>query len=398
VPASRLNDATVVIGAGILLIAAGVAGAIIAPAPNPIDAGTSTFSAGPAGTKGAYLTLAELGYRVERSLEPLTALRTDPATVVVIISGQEAPSNQDRRALRELLQKGGVVIAAGAAGAALLDMTVPAGQPRAPLATDRFEEHRALLPSPLTAGAPRITMPADLVRPTLPGAFAGLYGRSADETTVATATVGSGRAVWWAAPTPISNEQIDEADNLQLLLNIAGSPGTRTIVFDEHYQGHRRSLWSYAAGTPLPWIALQTGLIMLAAFLTYSRRSGPIRAPHLDVRTSPMEFVDMLGALYKRARARHAAVAAARMRLRRMLAATCGVPAASTDDALARAAASTLGTDAGAIAELLAESERAAADPGLDAPRALDVTRRLQALAARLHAARRFSQASGGVN
>ena len=397
-PASRLNDATVVIGAGLLLIALGVAGAIIAPAPNPIDAGTSTFSAGPAGTKAAYLTLADLGYRVERSAEPITAVRAEPAATLLVISGQEPPSNQDRRAIRDFLKKGGVVVAAGAAGAALFEIASTEAAPRPPLLPERFEEHRALLPSPLTAGAPRITMAADLARPTLPGAFAGLYGRSAEETSVATATVGGGRAVWWAAPTPISNGQIDAADNLRLLLNIAGSPGTRTIVFDEHYQGHRRSLWSYAAGTPLPWIALQTGLIMLAAFLTYSRRSGPVRAPHLDVRTSPMEFVDMLGALYKRARARHAAVAAARTRLRRMLAATCGVPAASTDDALARAAASTLGIGAGAIAELLAESERAAADPGLDAPRALDLTRRLQALAARLYAARRFSQASGGVN
>jgi hypothetical protein len=201
--------------------------------------------------------------------------------------------------------------------------------------------------------------------------------------------VGKGRVVWWTAPTPITNAHIDDADNLQLLLNVAGDAKTRTIVFDEHYQGHKRSLWSYAAGTPLPWIAFQAGLVALAALLTYSRRSGPIRSIRVDPRTSPLEFVNMLGALYKRAGARAAAVAGTRGRVRRTLAVASGIPLGSTDDAVAGAAGGMLGIDARTIADLLAESDRAARDPDLAAATAVDVTRRLQALAGRFRPARR---------
>jgi len=387
--AGRVSDVHIVFAAGILMVAAGFAGAILTPPPNAVDTGTSTFSAGPQGTKAAYLALGDLGYRVERSFEPITALRAAAGSTVLVISGQELPSNQDRRAIRRFLQEGGVVVAAGASGAELLGLSPPRGTSHKPELSEDVETHGPLWPSPLAVGVREITMPIDVMRVTLPDVYVPVFGTSQDTVGVATATVGKGRVVWWTAPTPITNAHIDDADNLQLLLNVIGDAKTRTTVFDEHYQGHKRSLWSYAAGTPLPGIAFQAGLIALAALLTYSRRSGPIRPIRVDPRTSPLEFVNMLGALYKRAGARAAAVAATRGRVRRTLAVASGIPLASTDDAVAGAAGAVLGIDARTIADLLTESDRAARNPDLAAATAVDVTRRLQALAGRLRPARR---------
>ena len=98
-----------------------------------------------------------------------------------------------------------------------------------------------------------------------------------------------------------------------------------------------------------------------------------------------MEFVEMLGTLYGRARARQAAVHAARTRLRRAIATTCGVPLASDDEALARAAGARMGRDETLTAQLLAEAGGASGDPELGQEQALALTRRLQELSARLH-------------
>ena len=97
-----------------------------------------------------------------------------------------------------------------------------------------------------------------------------------------------------------------------------------------------------------------------------------------------MEFVDMLGALYRRANARQAAVQAARLRLRRAIAAACGVPAATEDETLARAAGARLHTDAAGIGALLSEADVAAGQADLTAQRAIEVMQRLQKLTAQL--------------
>ena len=384
-PARRLTDLTVVIGSAVAVTVLVIAAAFIAPAVKPLDTGTSSHSAGPRGAKAAYLTLAALGYRVERSIEPITDLRIEPATTTLILSGREAPSEQDRRALKQFVEAGGTLLAVGANGAYALGLTTPPDR-RSPFDTEIIEPFRPLATSPLARGAAEITMAAGGTVPKFSDVFVRLYGDADDATVVAVAGMGKGRAVWFAETTPFSNAELTKADNLRLLLNIVGAPEGRVVLFDEHYQGLKRSLWSYVTGTPLPWIGAQAALVFVAVLLTHSRRVGPVRPPHSDARTSPMEFVDMLAALYKRAHARPAAVHAARTRLRRAIAASSGVPLATDDDTLARAAGAKLHTDPAPIAQLLADADRAAADARLDGAQALDVMRRLQALAKQLAA------------
>ena len=382
-PARRVNDLAIVVAAGVGIVILGTVAAIVAPPADATDAGTSTYSAGSRGMKGAFLTLRELGYQVERSIEPMTAVAADPPRTTIVLSGAEAPSEQDRRAIREFIERGGTIIAIGANGAYALGLKVPAG-PASPLFAERVEVVGRIAPSPVSAGAAGISMAADGPRPAMPDAYVPVYGSAADTAVVYAASIGLGRSVWLADSTPLSNKYLDQASNLRVLLNVVGPMNGRRVLFDEHYQGYKRSLWSYVAGTPLPWVGVQAGLVLVAVLLTYSRRQGPVRPPHTDVRTSPMEFVEMLGALYRRANARQAAVHAARMRLRRAIATACGVPVASDDETLARAAGARMRGDATATADVLAEAGRAAADPDLGQEQAIALTRRLQELSSRM--------------
>ena len=392
----RLSDITLVAIAAVAMLVVTAVGAFIAPVPNAVDSGGSSFSAGPLGTKAAFLTLRELGYAAERSYEPLTALKTVPARTVLLVSGHAPPSAGDQRAVQQFLEDGGTVVATGVAGAALLGFK-SSGVSGAEIPHAEVRTHRRLAITPVSADAEEISLPEDAGNIERPSGYVAVYGANADRPVVVSSAIGRGTAVWLVASTPMTNESIEDADNLQLLLNFAGTPGEKRVIFDEHYHGFTRSLWSYAVGTPLPWVTLQLGLVALAAFLTFSRRHGPMRAPATDPRTSPMEFVEMLGALYQRSQAPAAAVAAARARLRRTLAATCGVPAGSDDESLARAAAARLGGQADEIADLLATSEQAGADPDLGVQRALKLTRELQGWTARLQAVRGSGELSGGI-
>jgi hypothetical protein len=388
--ARGLTDTHVVIAAAVVTVLLAAAAAFIDPPGGAGADRTSSFSAAAAGGKAAFQTLRELGYRVERSYEPMAAIRTDPGRTTLVVTGTVAPSQQDRRALQTFLEAGGVALLTGAQGADFLGVS---GVERPLPIPKPAVRHRVLVPSPLAANAPEITMVQGEGSPAFGPSYVAVFAVSQDAPLVSTARVGEGRVVWWASATPVENAHIANAGNLQLLLNTAGPAGARDILWDEHYHGHSRSLWSYAVQTPLPWIGAQAAVVALAVLAAYARRRGPVRAPATDARTSPMEFIDMLMALYKRAGAAGAAVAAARTRLARAMTAVSGIPADSPDDAFARAAASKISADAAEVAELLAASRRAVHAPDLSAAEALKLTQRLQRLTAALIAGGRYRPA-----
>ena len=67
-------------------------------------------------------------------------------------------------------------------------------------------------------------------------------------------------------------------------------------------------------------------MVALLLVLSFGRRSGPIRLPVKLPRSSPVEFAESMGQLYRRAGATEAAVDGARRRLLRFLEEQCGVP------------------------------------------------------------------------
>ena len=383
-PRFRPGDLTIVLIAGVAMAAlVVVAGAGAVPTAPAVDG--SSYSTGRSGAKAAFLALEQLGYEVERSFEPVASIPGDPSRLTLVIaSPMLPPSEQDKRALRTFMEAGGRVLVTGAIGADFLAGTVTAAgrdSDREPASFGRIAD------GPLTADAATITMSPEAGGATLPDTYEGAYGDPGNAV-VRSAPIGAGLAVWWAGATPLTNGAIATADNLPLLLNTIGD-APRRVLWDEHYHGHSRSLWSYFAATPLPWAGVQLALMGAALILTFSRRPGPVRAIVVDPRTSPMEFVETMGSLYERAGAARAAVDAARDRLRRLLASAAGIAPDAPDEQMAAAAARRAGVDRKAVLEFLEASRRDLAH----AADALPLVQRIQAMANKVVALRSRPQA-----
>jgi hypothetical protein len=377
--ATRSRELTVVtVGVATAVILA-IAGAVLAPPAGDNLPPGSSFSRGPVGSGAAYLTLESLGHTVWRSYEPLPSIALTPESVLVIANPVEPASNQDRRALQAFVVGGGTVLATGCQGATFLSSTSAGiGEP-----VPRPRIYKARFPSPLSAGAPAISMTSGCSPAELGAHYLPLYGDGADEV-VLFSRMGRGLAVWWSGNTPIENRSIDAPGQLDLLLNVVGSRD-RQIVWDEFYHGQRRSLWSYVARTPLPWGLAQVALAAMVAGAIFVRRRLPIRDRFVEPRTSPLEFVEMMASLYARAPSAAAAVALARARLRRLLVEATGLSSAASDARLAAAASARVSIPPDELCAVLEEADRAGSDPSTPAETALPLVRRLQTVAAALH-------------
>ena len=374
-PSGNLTVVGVAVGAMAILA---LAGALLAP-PETSGARGSSYSTSADGAAAAYLTLTRIGYDVRRSIEPVSVIVADPRrTALVLASPDDPPSNADRRFVRDFVRRGGVVLATGCGGAAFLS-SINATMPENALAEK--ETFDAMSPSALTAHAPRISMAPSCPAFAPAERYVSLYG-GGEFGVVRTARIGEGTVVWWAGITPLSNDGIAEAGDFDLLLNTLGPQGERTVLWDEYYHGQRRTLWSFAARTPLPWAGAQALIVGIAALVTFSRRRAPIRSRAIEPRTAPMEFINTMAGLYGRANGTAAAVSTARGRLRRLLLQRTGQSSAVPDARLAAAAAPRARADAATLGALLDASARASEDSRLPAGDALRLVRELQQAAA----------------
>ena len=159
---------------------------------------------------------------------------------------------------------------------------------------------------------------------TTDGSQVPLYG-DAQEPVVVTWQLEKGRVIWLAGPTPVTNSGITREGNLPFFLGCiqavrpGATPGEITVLWDEYFHGYRGSLWDYFRKTPVPWAIFQLAVVAFFVLLAFGRRSGPIYAPAAVSRLSPLEFVDTLGDLYRRANAGSAAVRVAYKRFRTQL-------------------------------------------------------------------------------
>ena len=378
---ARTNDLTFVIAGLVLMTALTVVSFLVAPKDGAPTHSGSSYASYPAGAKAAFMYLQQTGYDVRRSFEPFAALHAEPSTTVVLLADPLVePSRSDRAALAAFVEAGGVVLAAGSATVAFLpDLT--AGETR-PEGQTPVRAYAAALPSPLARTAPTVEMaPAPRHIRTGDRPWVPVYGTH-DDPGVLTVSMGSGRVIWWASSHPLSNAAIVAPGHLELLLNAIGAPAQRRVLWDEHYHGHRRSVWSYAVGTPVIWALVQVGLIGCVALFTFGRRYGPMRSRPIEPRTSTLEFIDTLGALYARARPVDAAVATARARVRRLLQLRAGLPASSSDDEIVSALAGRSRIDSAEVRTLLERSGIAARDPSTAQSEAVALVAKLQALAA----------------
>jgi hypothetical protein len=374
-------DRSILIGAALLVLVLAFATALLSPARRGGRTGyPSSYSTSWDGAKAAYLLLGELGYNVRRWDGAPTELGEHAERQVLILASPlQAPDAEEVAAIHRFLERGGRIVATGENAAELL----PGGEKFQE--TDAAEGNTtfpALLPSPLTSGAPDISMAAP--EDWHPSRFDHLavYGNK-DTAAVLTYGVGKGTIVWWGSPSPLTNRGIREPGNLALLLNSIGG-ADRQILWDEYFHGARGNFWAYIGKTPLPWVLLQLGLMFAFLLLTYSRRYGTIRMPGKAPRLSPLEFVDTLGDLYTSGHAGSTAVRVAYQRLRFQLTRQLGLTPNATVTELAQFGSRTLGWEEQPLLGSLARADRASRAMGMKDAEALEIVQDLYDYTARL--------------
>jgi hypothetical protein len=297
---------------------------IFSPANEDSNPAPTTYNSGSAGTKAAYLVLGELGYGAERwEASPNDLKNVDAAKATLILAEPNFPTENAKQvqgSIADFLSRGGRVLTTGKDGGYFL----PDAKTAAPA---RFYQKLCLTTpegqGPL-ARAGKISIP-DGVRWTALEPKFRVSQLCGNDAVVVSYRYGAGEAIWWSSPMPITNRGLKEDASLKLVLASVGGPDRR-VLFDEYFHGERASLWDTAKGLPIRQIALQCAVVAVLLVLSSGRRSGPIRLPVRLPRSSPLEFAESMGRLYKRAGATQAAVDGARRRLLRFLGEQCGVP------------------------------------------------------------------------
>jgi hypothetical protein len=303
-------------------------------------------------------------------------LPADAQGKILILAGPtDFPDKKERDALLGFVRAGGWIIYAGnfpflfVETGAVTPLSLP---PASSALKDTFP---AIAPSPFTQGASKITMNANNRWVVSDGGQVPLYGEHG-EPVVVTWRLEKGRVLWWDAPTPLTNSGISKDGNLPFFLGCiqadrpSASPGETAVLWDEYFHGYRGSLWDYFAETPVPWAIFQLALVAIFVLLAFGRRSGPLYAPVAVSRLSPLEFVDTLGDLYRRASAGPAAVRVAYQRFRTQLVRRLALAPSSSNVQLDAAVRERLGWKQPGFMDTLQRAEKAAREndvPGSDA-------------------------------
>jgi hypothetical protein len=376
------RDLRLLIGAaGVMVLLLGLTYALSPPPAQQSLGYPSSYSSDGGGAKAAFLLLQKLGYRVERWDESPEELPVHPnGDVLILAQPFQAGSSSEIRALRNFVSAGGRVLAIGAAAANL----APGAAAKEIVSFDpRAKTYSVLVPSPLTNGAPEITMVAPDAWTSSDPSQLGVYGDEADPVVVSY-RIGAGDVIWWASDSPLTNGAIRDKGNLALFLNSVGPRSASTVFWDEYYHGERGTLASYFAKTPLPWAGLQIAVVFIAIMFTFSRRAGPARIPATESRLSPLEFVDTLGGLYSSAHATPTAVGVAYKRFRFLLSRKLSLSSVTKLPDLSRTASVRFGWPEEALLDTLSRSERAMRSISLQESEALYLVRELHGYSADL--------------
>lgn len=392
-PPNRDRRIGFIILAVMLILIVGVS--VLIPASGDNDPSPTTYNSGSAGAKAAYLLMTDIGYDAERWESPTSNLsQLDAANTTLILADPDFPENARpiQAQLAAFLARGGRVLATGRSGAYLL----PGGRTTNPSRIFKTVCQTTPTPTadPLALAGP-VSLP-DVVR--WDPAVTSIHDSAGHDNPIAIAqrcgadavvvsyAYGAGRVIWWTSPMPLTNSGLHDDASLRLLLAslpppAASSATTRPrVLFDEFLHGDHTSLWDSAHGLPINQLLLQCALVAILLVLSFGRRNGPLRMPVTLPRTSPIEFAESMGRLYRSARATSAATDGARRRLLTFLTDRCGVPRetirSNSPAAIVDTLQSRFGGDWSRIADHLTQATEA--DFANLAPRsALDLVRAL---------------------
>jgi hypothetical protein len=364
-----------IFGAAFLVVISLLAAAVTPPEANDESGIPSTYSTASGGARAAYTLLEKLGYEVHRWEQSPIELPSDPEGHLLVLAQPVFPASAaEKQAIHRFVHAGGTVLAIGSSAAAL----VPEGS-TAEYETEDFawKSFPAVQPASLTRGAERIKMAPPSRWDTKLGSHQAMYAEGGNAVVVRYPT-GKGSVIWWAAATPLTNAGLPLESNLQLFLNCVGSPEEYSILWDEYFHGQRRSLRSFLAQTPAPWAFAQLCLVAALILITFSRRSGPVHIPDSESRLSPLEFVETLGELYRRAQAGSAAVSVSYAHFRMLLARRLGLPVNTPVEQLHQAARERLGWTKPGFYEALRAADRGSRNPQVGNEEALRIVQALE--------------------
>ena len=312
----KLNqaDRKILLVSGGVLVGLILLALVFSPPTESARTAPTTYSSASEGAKAAYLLLQATGYRVERWERSPTELPREEGYTLILTEPESVLTSEERARLHRFVFDGGRLIATGPVAATMLPHNASTWNV---LGAMEWQSFKAMVPSSLARVAGEITLAPQAYwsgsSPALP-----LYG-SKDNVVVVKYQHGKGEILWWASATPLTNAGLKEAGNLEFFLTCLGDKQATRVLWDEYFHGRRRSLVTAMTATQIKWLFAQLALLALAVLATYSRRSGPVRAPAAESRLSPLEFVDTLGGLYQRANATAVAVDVAYRRFRHLL-------------------------------------------------------------------------------
>jgi len=299
-----------------------VLGAFFAPAREDTDMTPSSDNSGSHGAKAAYLLLQQLGYQTERWDRPAKELsKADASHTTLILAGAyRLDFLKEKPGIENFLWHGGRVLATGAISAGMLPDSAIAAPNRV------YTQLCYTTPQGLSlmARAGRVAMEAP-VRWNSDDVSMHVDQRCGEDAVVVHYAVGSGEVVWWSSPAPLSNRGLKEDASLKLFLASVGGRNRR-VLFDEYIHGAQPDLWATTKGTPMKALEWQLAAVAVLLVLSFGRRTGPLRIPVETPRTSPLEFAESMGDLYRKAGAVSVATGAAERRLMHFLEHEGGIP------------------------------------------------------------------------
>jgi Domain of unknown function (DUF4350) len=306
---------------GIAVVLAVITGFLLPNGNDDDNRVPSTYMSGQHGAMAAYETLVRAGYPVERWERPLGELAANAGPETVVIFAEPfTRETDDIKAVREIVERGGRVIATGFWGGYILPGESSDTPKEFNFAACKLEPEGLdeLAASGEVWMIPQATW--QLGKPSVRVQYS-----CAGQPAVVEYDWGKGHVVWWASATPLENGSLARAHNLDFFLNSLGPTQGRHFYWDESLHGEMRSDWSFASGPALTLLRLGLPVLALLVLLSFSRRSGPVRELPPPVRATPIEFIDALGSLYRNAGATSIAVSIAWERFRRHALRLCGL-------------------------------------------------------------------------
>jgi len=313
----RQNRLAIVLGIVILLVMSAVA--YLKSEEEKGDGHPSSYSNLRKGAKAAFLLLQQSGYPVERWDHSPKELPADGHGILLVVAEPVTyPNTEESGDFARFLLHGGSILVAG-------------------LLPNEFVSKSAAINGELRIGSVECK-PVAPTRMTRGGSISqdGMLKWDPNDTSavvhfvdqkgnavVVSYSVGNGSVVWWASAWPLENAGIREKNNLEILLNSAS--GYKRVLWDEYYQNEHRRTAEHKPIRAYKWALAQLALIAVVVVLTFSRRSGPLVPLMQESRLSPLEFVETLGNVFRRAESTHVAVEIAFQRFRQVAARRLGI-------------------------------------------------------------------------